>query len=72
MTQKGKWYEELQDRFEAIMRKHDMPEDIAHELHGFVLAVAQEQYRTGNRSGIAWLRRQISDGGTSAPAMAAA
>lgn len=52
--------ESLQDNFQAIMRKYDMPEDIENELYAFVLGVAREQYKTGNKSGIAWLRRQLS------------
>jgi hypothetical protein len=59
MENKKKWSDELEDRFLNISRKYDLPEEIEHDLHTFVLTVAQEQYRTGNRNGIAWLRRQL-------------
>jgi hypothetical protein len=69
MEKKKNWSEELEDRFLAMSRKYDLPEDIEHDFHTFVFSVAQEQYRIGNRNGISWLRRQI---GGYQPAMAAA
>lgn len=60
MEPKKKWYEILEDKFTSLMTKYDMPEDIANEIHAFVLEIAREQYKSGNRSGIAWLRRQLA------------
>ena len=59
---KRSWVEKLTDRFNELMLKHDMPEDISHELETFVLTVAKEQYIAGNRGGIAWLRKQVGAG----------
>jgi|GEM_PF-1864787 len=56
---KKSWLEKLTDRFDALMIKFDMPEDIRHELESFVLNVAKEQYTFGNKSGISWLRKQV-------------
>lgn len=52
------WYESLLDRFNALMTKFDMPEDIRLEIESFLVETAREQYRVGNRSGISWARRQ--------------
>jgi hypothetical protein len=56
---KKTWLDKLTDRFDALMIKFDMPEDIRHELESFVLNVAKEQYTIGNKSGISWLRKQL-------------
>jgi deoxyadenosine/deoxycytidine kinase len=58
-TDKKSWYAKLTERFEALMKKFDMPEDIRIELENFVFGVAKEQYLNGNKSGISWLRRQV-------------
>lgn len=58
-TTKG-WYSILMDTFHGIMKKHDMPEDIANEIESFVLTVAKDQFRAGNRSGIAWTHKQYA------------
>ncbi len=56
---KQNWLEKLTDRFNALMAKYDMPEDIHHEIESFVLSVAKDQYIAGNKSGISWLRKQV-------------
>jgi hypothetical protein len=56
---KKTWLEKLTDRFDALMVKFDMPEDMRHEIESFVLNVAKEQYTAGNKGGIAWLRKQL-------------
>lgn len=67
MEIKKNWMETLQDNFQALMRKYDMPEDIENELYAFVLTIAREQYKTGNKSGISWLRRQMAGANSHAP-----
>ncbi len=52
------WYDTMLDKFNALMSKFDMPEDMRHEIESFVLGVARDQYTTGNRNGISWLRKQ--------------
>ncbi|MFA6018152.1 MAG: hypothetical protein WC776_03135 [Patescibacteria group bacterium] len=54
------WYSILMDTFHSLMKKHDMPEDIANELESFILTVAKEQFRSGNKSGIAWTHKQYA------------
>lgn len=56
---KKSWLDKLSDRFDALMTKFDMPEDIRHEIETFMLSVAKEQYLTGNKAGISWLRKQV-------------
>lgn len=58
-TPKKNWLDKLTERFDALMTKFDMPEDIRHEIESFVLSVAKEQYTIGNKSGISWLRKQV-------------
>ena len=60
MEIKQSWYDKLSDNFDALMRKFDMPEDMQIEIREFMLSVAKEQYKSGNRSGIAWLRKKLS------------
>lgn len=57
------WYQILEDRFQNLMRKYDMPEDIENEIYNFVLDVSRTQYKSGNKSGIAWLLRKQSEEG---------
>ena len=59
---KQTWLEKLTDRFNALMTKFDMPEDMRIEIEAFVLSVAREQYISGNKGGIAWLRKQAGAG----------
>lgn len=58
-SDKKSWLDKISDRFDALMVKFDMPEDIRHEIETFMLSVAKEQYLTGNKAGISWLRRQV-------------
>ena len=56
-TPKHRWYESLMSSHQALVRKHDLPQDIADEFLGFVIDVAKSQYRAGNSSGISWARK---------------
>lgn len=72
-TLKQKWYDILEDRYNALMVKFDMPEDIAHEIYSFITEVAREQYKSGNKSGISWLlKKQAIEGVRPRAAVAAA
>ena len=55
---KKNWSAQIMDKFDAIMTKFDMPEDIQVDLRSFVSEVAREQYKAGNKSGINWLRKK--------------
>ena len=62
-AQKKTWYDILEERYNALMVKFDMPEDIAHEIFSFIDSVAREQYKSGNKSGISWLlKKQAIEG----------
>ncbi len=56
--EKKNWSARIMDKFDALMSKFDMPEDIQIDLRNFVSEVAREQYKAGNKSGIAWLRKR--------------
>lgn len=53
---KQRWYSTLVDRFYSLSRKYDLPQDIADDFLGFIVEVAKDQFKAGNRSGIAWAR----------------
>lgn len=57
-NEKKSWSARIMDRFETLMSKFDMPEDIQVDLRNFVSEVAREQYRAGTKSGISWLRKK--------------
>ena len=57
-NQEKSWYRILMDTFYSIMKKHDMPEDIANEIEAFVMSVAKEQYRAGSKSGAAYVYKR--------------
>jgi len=62
-TPKQKWYDILEARYNELMIKFDMPEDIAHEIYSFITDIAKEQYKSGNKSGISWLlKKQAIEG----------
>lgn len=58
VNEKKNWSAQLMERFDALMKKFDMPEDIQIDLRNFVSDVAREQYMAGNRNGIGWLRKK--------------
>lgn len=53
------WLTAITDQFQAMMQKHDMPEDIAIEIERFLIETVREQFRAGSRSGAAWQRDLI-------------
>lgn len=61
MTQtSSRWYVELLKRFTDISTRLQLNEKTREELKEFVLAIAKEQYMTGNRCGIRWMREQTN------------
>lgn len=52
------WYTQLLQRVTDIAQKFELEDNQQAELREFVVEVAREQYNTGNRSGISWLRKQ--------------
>lgn len=60
---KGSWYFSLLDKVQALVRKFDLPEDIAAEVQGLTIEIARAQFKAGNNSGIAWLKREQAKNG---------
>ena len=50
----------IMDTFYSIMKKYDMPEDIANDIEAFVMSVAREQFRAGSKSGAAYIHKQYA------------
>ncbi len=69
-TQPGKWYFNLLDKVQELVRRFDLPEDIATEVQGLTIEIAREQFKAGNKSGIAWLKKQQAAGVNRAPVAA--
>ncbi len=52
------WLSAILDNFQNIMKKHDMPEDIALDIERFVLTTAKDQFRAGSKSGAAFIYKK--------------
>jgi hypothetical protein len=48
------WHVKITERFDTLMEKLGIPDDIAQEVRTLLLEVAKEQYKSGNKSGIRW------------------
>lgn len=59
-TQNG-WYATLLDKVNELIRKFDLPEDIAGDIQRLTIEVARAQFKAGNNSGISWARRNPSN-----------
>lgn len=71
-TQQGNWYYKLLDKVNELIRRFDLPEDIAAEVQALAIEVAREQFKAGNKSGIAWLKKKQAEEGVRPGAMVAA
>lgn len=60
---KGSWYFTLLDKVQELVRKFELPEDIAAEVQGLAIEVARAQFKAGNNSGIAWLKKEQAKNG---------
>lgn len=57
MTEKPKftpWHVKITERFDSLIERLAIPDDIAQEIKAFLFEVAKEQYKSGNSSGIRW------------------
>lgn len=59
---KQPWFVNLIARFQQLADRIDMPDEATAEIRQFMIEIAKEQYLAGNRSGIAWIRKQMRDG----------
>ncbi|MEK7665312.1 MAG: hypothetical protein AAB337_00325 [Patescibacteria group bacterium] len=58
--QTGGWYNKLATGLETIAEQLQIDGDERLALREFVMAIAREQYKAGNRAGIKWLRIQMN------------
>jgi hypothetical protein len=61
-NQNASWYVRLLERFNTLVERHSIPDEIAKELREFTLQIAKEQYMSGNKCGIAYAHRTIREG----------
>lgn len=62
-AQQGGWYYKLLDKVHELIRKFDLPEDIAADVQRLTIDIAREQFKAGNKSGIAWLKKKQAEEG---------
>lgn len=71
-SQQGGWYYKLLDKVQELIRKFDLPEDIAADVQRLTIDIAREQFKAGNKSGIAWLKKEQAKNGVRESAPVAA
>lgn len=59
----AKWYVSILEKVRDIVDRYGLPEDIAADMRAMSFEIAKEQYKAGNRSGIAWLKKKQSEEG---------
>lgn len=64
----AKWYVDLMEKFNTLMKKFSAPEDLADEFRVLLLETARSQYMAGNNSGIRWAREQAATAATASAA----
>ena len=62
------WYSIMMSNFDSLIEKLGIPENIASELQTFVTTVAKDQFKAGNKSGIAWILKKKAEETAGAPA----
>ncbi len=54
----AKWYVTIIAECNKLAEKFGLDDLLCQEMRDFVIRVAREQYKIGNNSGIAWLKRE--------------
>lgn len=57
---KATWYLSLMEKFELLTKQFSIPEDTASAFKLLLLETAREQYMAGNKSGIHWMKKQLT------------
>ena len=70
-TQTTKWYSGLLSQLNTVAEELDLDPLQTEKFKEFTFSIAKSQYKTGNKSGIAWLHRQLRGKNTGAEAAAA-
>ncbi len=52
------WYATIVAECNTLAEKFGLDDLLGEELRDFVIRIARDQYKVGNKSGIAWLKRQ--------------
>lgn len=52
------WYVSMMEKFDLIVGKHAIPQEISSDLQSLFVETAREQYKSGNKSGISWLLKE--------------
>ena len=60
-TQTVKWSTNLLAQLSAISEEFELDPIQAERFREFTFGVAKAQYKTGNKSGIAWLHKQLRE-----------
>ena len=53
-----KWYVDMTTRFNQLAQSLGVEGPAAEELRNFVIEIAKEQYKNGNKAGIRWARSE--------------
>lgn len=56
----NKWYSSLISECNTLCEKWGLDDPGTEEFRNFVVNIAKEQYKTGNRSGIKWVYRKMN------------
>lgn len=66
-SQAKTWYANLMADCNGLGEKFGLDDMMNGELRDFVVRIAKEQYKVGNKSGIRWLRTELAKQGQTAP-----
>lgn len=66
----AKWYQNIVDKVREIVDRYGLPEDIAADVRAMTFEIARDQYKVGNKAGIAWLKREQAKNGVQSRAVA--
>ena len=69
-AQTTKWYSNLLSQLNSIAEEFELDPIQSERFRSFTFEVAKDQFKAGNKSGIAWLHRQLRDKGSAVPAAA--
>ena len=56
---KTKWYENLISSINNLAEEFGLDDPQAQRFRDFMIGIARDQYKSGNRSGIRWAHEQI-------------
>ena len=57
----AKWYEELISSINQLSEQFGLDENSATHLREFIIQIAREQYKIGNKSGARWAFKKIAN-----------